>query len=322
LLQLPSMFPISFQTSTTAIAQIFAMGAVGFVLVRKGILDAGGLKLLSFISVNIAFPLFIFYQITDHFYPDRNPSWWAFPLINVGLAILGLTITTILFWGRGKPVKDEVLATSSLHNAGYIPLLLAISLPLGAAAGKVYTAIILSIVGFDICLWTLGVWLITREQKPRVKLENLLNPPLISMAMAIIFVLAFGHGVLPEPLLKPIKIMGDSALALAMIVIGGNLGLTNFRTSHAYAVGWVVTIKLILIPLIVLVVLSRLSIDPIFAFVLMIQACMPTSITLSIIGRHFGTKNQDFVNQAIFWSHLLCLLTLPLYLCLFAKWVH
>jgi len=52
-----------------------------------------------------------------------------------------------------------------------------------------------------------------------------------------------------------------------------------------------------------------------------VQACMPTSITLSIIGRHNNTDNQDFINTAIFVTHLVCLGTLPVFLGLYGKWV-
>ena len=44
------MLSVSFQSVVLAIAQIFALGVVGFLLVRKGILNESGLKLLSFIS--------------------------------------------------------------------------------------------------------------------------------------------------------------------------------------------------------------------------------------------------------------------------------
>src|ERR1039458_2028381 len=86
------MMPITFQTSVIAVAQIFAMGAMGFYLVRSGIIQESGLKLLSFLSVNIFFPLFIFYQIIKNFNVARMPLWWGFPLINISLVLTGLLI--------------------------------------------------------------------------------------------------------------------------------------------------------------------------------------------------------------------------------------
>src|ERR1039458_7694282 len=101
------MMPITFQTSVIAVAQIFAMGAMGFYLVRSGIIHESGLKLLSFLSVNIFFPLFIFYQIIMHFDAVRMPFWWGFPLINISLVLGGLLITSLLLLRQRGSIKDE-----------------------------------------------------------------------------------------------------------------------------------------------------------------------------------------------------------------------
>src|SRR5579862_1931968 len=115
------MLPITFQTSTIAVTQIFAMGAMGFYLVRCGIIHESGLKLLSFLSVNIFFPLFIFYQIIKHFDAVRMPFWWGFPLINISLVLTGLLVAFLVTLRHSSnPLKDEFLAVSALHNAGYI----------------------------------------------------------------------------------------------------------------------------------------------------------------------------------------------------------
>jgi predicted permease len=316
------MFTISFQTAVLAIVQIFAMGAIGFFLVRRKIMDEMGLKLLSFLSVNICFPFFIFYQITHHFNPVQTPLWWAYPLINISLILTGLIVAVLWSLTRKKPLKEEFLAASAMHNAGYIPLMMVSALPLGEASGNVYAAVILSVIGFDTCLWSLGVWLMTRHQNPQVDLKKMINPPLISMAAAIALVLVLGHGLEAENLLKPVKMIGDSALALAMIVIGGNLAMTNLAGVRFERLAPVLLIKLMALPLLALIVLPFLHLDPIMNLVVIIQACMPTSITLSIIGRNYNTGNQEFVNQSIFFTHVCCIFTVPIFLAVYGKWVH
>ncbi len=313
------MFPITFQTSAIAVVQIFAMGAMGFYLVRCGTIHESGLKLLSFLSVNIFFPLFIFYQIIKHFDAVRMPFWWGFPLINISLVLTSLLVASLVVLRHHSPLKDGFLAVSSLHNAGYIPLLIAMSLPLGGWAGQVYTCVILSIIGFDTCLWSLGVWLLTKGQSGRMDLRKMINPPLLSMFAALIIVLTFGPNIVPEVVLKPIKILGDAALAVGMIVIGGNLSLSNLTRAAWPQVLGVSLIKLIVIPLITLVVLSILKLNPLISFVAIIQASMPSAITLSIIGRNYETHNQDFINQSIFVTHLLSIITIPIFLGLYGK---
>jgi len=313
------MFPITFQTSSIAVAQIFAMGAMGFYLVRSGIIHGSGLKLLSFLSVNIFFPLFIFYQIIKNFDAAHIRFWWGFPLINVCLVLTGLGLASLVMQRHHGSLKDKFLAVSSLHNAGYIPLLMVMSLPLGGWAGQVYACVILSIIGFDSCLWSLGVWLLTKGKSSRMDLRKMINPPLLSMSAALIIVLVFGQNFVPEIILKPVKILGDAAMAVAMVVIGGNLSLASLHKVAWPQVTGVVLIKLIVLPLMTLMVLSVLKLNPLISFVAIIQACMPSSITLSIIGRNYETEDQDFINQSIFMTHLISMMTIPIFLGLYGR---
>jgi predicted permease len=61
------------------------------------------------------------------------------------------------------------------------------------------------------------------------------------------------------------------------------------------------------------------KLNPLVSVVAMIQACMPTSITISIIARNYETENQDFINQGIFVTHLLSMITIPIFLGLYGK---
>ncbi len=316
------MFTVSFQTSVIAITQIFAMGAVGYVLVKRGVIDQAGLKLLSFLTINIGFPLFIFVQILHNLDPVHTRFWWCYPLINISLTMIGITVTHLISLAARQKPRDELLAVASFHNAGYIPLLFIMSLPLGEMASKLYPAVILSIIGFDMCLWTLGVWLLTRAQNPRMELRRIITPPLVAMFGAVGVVLTGSQGIFIEPVLKPVKLLGDSALPIAMFTIGGNLAMTSFRGLDLRKIAGGVGIKILVLPLLVLFALTFLHLDPIMSFVLMLQACMPTSVSLSIISRHYGTKNQDFINQVVFFTHLLCMVTIPVFLGLYGKWVH
>jgi len=316
------MFPVTFQTSVIAVAQIFAMGAMGFYLVRSGRIHETGLKLLSFLSINIFFPLFIFYQIIAHFDAVHIPFWWQFPLINMSLALTGLLIASLVTLRHQGHLKDGFVAVSCLNNGGYIPMLIVLSLPLGHWAGQLYACVIFSIMGFDLCLWSFGVWLITKDKSGRMDLRNLINPPLMSMFAAMLIVLTVGGHIVPEAVLKPIKILGDAALPMAMIVIGGNLSLSIASKVSWTQVSGAVLIKLIVLPLITLIVLSVAKLNPFVSFVAILQASMPTSITISVIARNFGTKNQDFINRGILVTHLLSMITIPIFLGIYGKLIN
>jgi malate permease and related proteins len=310
---------ISFESAFIAIIQIFLMGGVGFFIVRRGLINESGLKVLSWLSINVTFPFFIFFQIVQNFDPQAQAFWWSYPLINISIAAVGLLIAGAVALALKKKESREWVAVSSFHNAGYIPLLLITMLPLGVQTSELYSYVLLTIIGFDLCLWTIGVWLIGYRQHPTISLRNLVNAPLLSMFGAFVLVLIGGKGWIPEIAVKPIKVIGDSALALAMIAIGGNLALTQFKKLQWKSIGGAVMIKLLLLPLIALIVLKVFHIEGAWGLILMIQSCMPTAISLSIIARNYDNPNQDLINQTIFVTHVLCGLTIPLFLGLYSS---
>ncbi|MBI3601961.1 MAG: AEC family transporter [Candidatus Omnitrophica bacterium] len=313
------MSSISFQTAFIAIVQIFLLGAVGFFLVRRRLLDEGGLKTLSWLSINVTFPFFIFNQIISHFNPASQAHWWAYPLINLSLALSGLLMAGLLAILFGKKQRREWMAVSAFHNAGYIPLLLVTMLPLGEKTQQLYAYVILTIIGFDLCLWSLGVWLIAYRKKAKISIGNFINPPLISMFAAFALVLLGFKGFLPQLVMQPVKIIGDSALAIGMLTIGGNLALTHFLKIQWKDIGGAILIKLVILPTMALVFLRLVHVESVWGFILMIQACMPTSISLSIIARYYDNPGQNLINQTIFLTHVLCGLTIPLFLGLYGQ---
>ena len=179
------MLTLSFQATALAVVQVLLMGLVGYVLAKKAVLDANGLKLLSNLTIQVFFPLFVFYQFITHFDFKAIPFWWIFPLISFTITLVALGLATLLLVLRKSSVKNEFKAVIALHNAGHIPLLLAATLPLGEQASTLYIYIILSLIGFDLSLWSLGVWLLTRKAGSGMDLRNLVNPPLMAMAIAL-----------------------------------------------------------------------------------------------------------------------------------------
>jgi len=313
------MFSVSFHTVVIAVVQIFIMGSLGFYLVRSGLLMESGLKIVSFLTVNVFFPLFVFYQIITNFDAAHMPLWWAFPLVAIILPLTGLLISSLLVFRHNHAHKGSFVAISSFHNGGYLPLLLVSALPWGALAGQVYAGVIFSIVGFDMCVWSLGVWLLTKGEGKKMDFRKILNPPLISLFAAWFIVLVFGPGAVPQIILKPINILGQGTMGIAMILIGGNMGLTNLNKINWKEMAVISLLKLLVLPLLTLIVLIFLKLNPLISFVAMLNACMPSSITLSIIGRNYETKDQTLINQAIFVTHLLSMITIPIFLGLYGK---
>ena len=262
------MFALTFQTSVIAIIQIFLLGTAGYVLVKRAVIGDEGLKLLSHLMVNIFFPLFIFYQLTHHFDFKAIPFWWVFPLISLGVILTGAGVSALLLAVFPIKLRNEFRAVTGMHNAGYLPLLLATTLPLGEQAGTLYIYILLFILGFDFCLWSLGVWLLRRDDIPAMDLRKLINPPLLTMAGTLLLISLGLHKFIPEAVMKPVKILGDCALPIAMIVTGGNLAMTKMSNIRKLDIAVVCAGKLLIMPMLGFLFVLLFKPDPLIALLI------------------------------------------------------
>ncbi|PIZ83816.1 MAG: hypothetical protein COX96_06655, partial [Candidatus Omnitrophica bacterium CG_4_10_14_0_2_um_filter_44_9] len=112
-------------------------------------------------------------------------------------------------------------------------------------------------------------------------------------------------------------ILGRCAIPLSILVVGGNLAaLRTNRVSDIKPISYSLLVKLVILPLIFLGFVLIVKPQPLVGLLIILQAAMPPAALLSVI-----TKNQNqagrLVNQAIFYGHILSILTIPLVLALY-----
>ncbi|MEK7875713.1 MAG: AEC family transporter, partial [Pseudomonadota bacterium] len=76
--------------------QMFLLGIVGFILVRKKVLLPEGVSGLSSFLIGVTFPALIFWQLVTKFNFNLYPDWWIFPLASLVVTAVGL-VTGFLF---------------------------------------------------------------------------------------------------------------------------------------------------------------------------------------------------------------------------------
>lgn len=311
---------ISFETTFQAMLQVFILGAIGYALVKTKFLKTEGLELLSGLVINIILPAFNFSQIIAHFQPERFSNWWVFPLLGFGMTLGGFFLaSTVLLVTPGFKSKREFKALVAFQNSGYMPLTILAAFPPSEAIAQLNVYILIFLIGFDILLWTLGVWLLTSEKKGCCDWKKLLNPPMLATIAALILMFTHVGGHIPQVILKPVKMLGDCLLPLIMVVLGGNFALTEIKKIPVWDVAAVVLTKLIFYPVIMLIFLAAVPVSHMIGFLLILEAAVPCANTLSVITRYYRTANQDFINQSLFFTNVLSVLTIPLFLTLYAK---
>ncbi len=313
-------FLLTLNTTFIATFQIFAMGAVGFFLVRRKIMDGQGLSLISTLLVNLFVPCFSFYQLTTNFSYAAYPNWWLFPLICWAMMLVGFILAWfMMIRNRAITSKREFMALVSFQNSGFIPLLLITTMFPAAIAKTLYIYVFLFLIGFDMVIWSLGVWFLTRKRIEQFEIKSLLSAPFVAIVSSLIIVFFGINHYLPPSLMKPVKMIGDCMLPMAMIVVGGNLGVLNFSRLQLRESGLVVFTKLIFLPLMTLCILLYFKIGGLLGFFIMLESAMPSATSLSVIARHYQIE-EKLISQGVFLTHIVSIITTPFFLTLYMQY--
>lgn len=312
------VFLESFKIMGLAVAQIFLLAALGYFLIKKNILGPEGLNALSCLVIQITLPLMIFCQLIKDFSFTLYPNWWIFPLISIAITIAGLIVGSVfLGFIRGPEHKLQFLTLIAFQNSGYLPLALVAALLPSDKLGPMFIYIFLFLLGFNLLLWSLGVYILSFTRAKKFALGSLFSPPVIATLASLILIFFGLNKFIPQGALKPLRMAGDCTLPLAMLVVGGNLASMRLGHINKKAMFLMLLAKLVILPVLGLWLVIKFKPPELTGLLILMQLAVPSAISLSLIITHY--KKEDlFISQGIFLSHIVSLLTLPLFLSLYS----
>ena len=313
------MIPLSFQTTFSATSQILLMGGCGYFLMRQKIIQEEGLQMFSGLVVNFFLPCFILNQFLKNFDFALYPHWWIFPLISFGVTLSGFAVgQAMIHFFSEITFKKEFVSLVSFQNSGYLPLILVTTIFPAQQAQTLYVYICLFLIGFDLVLWSLGVWSLTSRKAKRFELKNIIHSPVVTIFIALALVSLGVQKWIPDLVLKPLKLFGDCTLPLSMLVVGGNLAGLKFSQMDFREIGFFLMAKLVILPLFALILVTALHLDPLIGFLIVLEAAVPSADSLSVIAKHYKIEER-FINQGLVISHLASIITIPIFLMLYAN---
>jgi hypothetical protein len=311
------MFLTQFRINALAMGQIFFLGALGYVLVKKNMLSSEGLDALSRLLIQIIFPALILTQMLRNFSFNFYPDWWIFPLISFSITAVSLALGWLLLRLSGaKTHKLQFLSLVTFQNSGFLPLAMAGSLFAGQQVNDIFIFIFLFLLGYDLIAWSLGVYMLTYQKQVKFKLRSIFSPPVIANLSSLLLVALGLNKFIPDILFKPLSMIGNCTLPLAMLVVGGSIALVRLRdidrkTASVFLLG-----KMILLPLLGILIVLKFNLPYLLGFLIVMQLAMPSATSLSVIIRRFN-QEDTLISQGIFFSHFAGLFTIPLFLSLY-----
>jgi predicted permease len=311
------MFWDAFKTAGLAVTQIFLLGAIGYFLVKRDILGQSGLAALSRLIIEVTLPILIFCQLVKDFSFTLYSNWWVFPLLSLAITFLGLLVG-FLFVGfiQGSQNKSQFLSLVAFQNSGYLPLMLVAALLPKEKADTMFIYLFLFLLGFNLVMWSLGVHMLSFTRAKRFELGSLFSPPVIATTFSLLFIFFGFNRFVPEVVLRPLRMVGDCTLPLAMFVVGGNLAQIRLGKINKKAMALLLLAKLVILPLLGILLILKFKFPELIGLLIVMELGVPSATSLSLIITHY--KREDiFISQGVFLGHILSLITLPIFLSLY-----
>lgn len=309
----------SFGVIFGAMVQVFLLGFCGYVLTKKHVISSESLTVLSRLLVGLLLPCFIFAKFIESFSFAGFGGWWVFPLLSIVVTVVGGVIGVVMVHcdQRLKKFQKEFVSLVAFQNSGYLPLILVSLLFSGFQQERMFICILLFLLGFNLVIWSAGVFYLTKTKKSTMQLSSLVSPPVLAVIISFAVIATGVNRFIPGAFTSTAKMLGNCVLPLAMIVVGGNLSLIAIGSKeNAHSIIGVVVAKLLVMPMVCFGALLLLRPSYEVAFLLLLQSAVPSATSLSLITRSYHTQD-NIISAGIFWTHVLSLVTIPVFLALF-----
>ena len=221
------------------------------------------------------------------------------------LHMTGIVLSYPVFRKYKRPETDHILHYAAVYgNCGYMGLPLAQAM--AGSAGVFYCSVI--ILTFQIFSFTHGQF-VMGEKKFRWR-NLLLNAGVISVALGLpLFILQVP---VPEMIMKPVSSVAAMNSPLAMLMFGAYLSRTKFggmfRNKRMFAAG---TIKLFILPAVMLTALALLGAEVPLRNAVMITAAAPPANNTVVFAAQ-NERDTGYAAQVVGMFSMISIITMPL----------
>jgi malate permease and related proteins len=305
---------------------ILILMSIGWGARKRGLISAVGTSEMVRILVSIIYPALIFSSVT-RLNATELAAQWMMPVMSIAIAGTGL-ILGLLALRCMKNVDQQrasaFLFQSTINNYLFLPL------PLVLLIWKEegVALLVFASMGFELTVWTVGVFLFNRSNRFYEGIRMMFGPPLIALLFSIGWVCLRDLTPLHLPasgftadLLRRIleliyygaETIGKATVAISMIVSGSRIAALDTRAVFDPQVWILSALRLIVTPVIFILILNQMPLDEMARGILSVVAVMPAAIASLIFSERFG-GDSDFIATTLLITHVGAIVTIPLLL--------
>ena len=298
----------------------------GYALSRVKWIDAPFNHQLSLVMLNVFYPCLIISSIVRNFTWETLLQNWMMPAGTVFILVTGWLVglaTLPLLKRQTEATRRCYHFICLMNNYSFLPILMAAAL----WGERAVALIIFSSLGSELCVWTLGVKALTGQKLDRVFLKNLVSVPMVAL-MASFAVLAVRamcerHGYMPgEPsvaneflktVVETCRMAGGATIPASAVICGSRIAMLHPSKVFSPLMAGTCALRLVVIPALCIGGLSLVPLPLEVRRVLILISVMPAAMASVTLAEAFR-GDADFSAAAILATHVLCLVTIPLWL--------
>lgn len=292
-----------------SVALLLVIGAMGLWIIGRRILPKDALGVLSILALDIALPSLIFVNILQNFRPSEFQDWWLLPVWWLGFTIFQACLTAFFSYFSKQESRREFATSLFFQNALFFPLAIMSGL-FGPESSYIVDLFFFTMFFPSLLFGTAHIFF---GEAAVLDWRKLINKPLLATILAASIRLLDAEVLIPDFLISGLSMVGNMALPLLLLLLGGNLYIDFKEKGTLYPLECMkfVLVKNFLFPLVALAALLAIRPDYNIALLIIIQSAVPPVTAVPILTERSG-GNRQIVNQFMFTSFLISLVSIPI----------
>ena len=293
---------MNISTIVTQMTILLLLMIVGFIAMKRGILNEVINNRLSAILLKIGIPGLVISSVKDGTTLTGTELFHTliiFSIFCIFIGVLSKIIVELAHIQENKPLWQFIILFT---NAGFMGLPV-VQTVLGNEAMLLAAIFLLPI---NVLMYGYGESLFTDYS---FSIKKMMNGPMIASVIALVICIFNIH--LPYIIGQTVTYIGNITTPLSMMIIGA--GLVKMDVKELFDIRmWGFTIfKMILLPLFYILVLSFFDLDSLAKETIILVMCMPVASNAAVYANMYD-QDSVLASKLILMTSIACVVTIPI----------
>jgi predicted permease len=185
----------------------------------------------------------------------------------------------------------------------------------------IFYLVVIANVMLNIYLFSICIWQLNYGDERKITIKSIFKPLLniLSIVTFISVFMLFANIKLPDYPFQIIETLGDATIPLSMIVVGVQLGSSDFRgVFRNYQLIYASLCNVLLIPALTLLVMYNMPVSDNVKLAITLSSIFPCAV-LTVALAHREGKNTNLIAEGVALTTLFTMVTIPAWLIVLVK---